>query len=856
MGKAKGKHRLDKYHHLAEEQGYRSRAAYKLLQLDAKFRFLRSSRSVLDLCAAPGGWLQVAVRHVPVGSFVLGVDLFPILPIRGALSIEEDITTQRCCSSIKKLMDENGCRAFDVVLHDGSPNVDGALAQEATSQAALVIDAVKVATEFLAPKGTFVTKVFRSQDYSAILYCLKQLFNKVEVTKPGASRSTSAEIYVVGLRYKAPAKIDPRLLDVKHLFQGAIEPPRVLDVLRGRKQKRHREGYEDGVTTSRKGKKELQAADSTQFIDENDDLNDSEGEETPAASYKEDSPSDIDSDDEQRRNDDQPEELLDQAYEQLVSRKEGSAKQRKRAKNARNKDGGDLLKVLDMRCTGRRTARRPVCTMTGSKSHPQLPQTDVGPVQPQLSQAKMGPSQPQPQDPPQSIGSIEAPSDLSSTKKKTRGPTRCLEVWNMREGQRIPITTNTLGQPVGDNVSKLTNFLGTIARNGEFAPLTFSDWRAVPDESKDDMWGLVTSKFDIDTNIKSWVLMSIGKKWREWKCELKKLHYLPHETDEKRLADLDERVQSDQWKVLIEFWNSEEGKARNKTNTKNRGKQKISHAAGSKSFARIREEERAKRADGEDLTRAEMFILTHTCKDGRPVDEASSVAMSQLNERINQHSEASQSSTTWNDVFSQVMGEDRHGRVRTYGLGPSPSDLRGTTPMLASVAQKRDERYKGLQAEISSLKETVAEMSSLRETLATLMSALTNPNINLATVLGVSANPNQNQPFSSSTSQRSSAKKGKTTTRSSAEDVIEVLLTSVARPGVTVAKGAVLSKDPLIKVGGQELGTDYWEVYVQVAMICQEALIRPYGRYKTIGDVVETSIAWPASLCRVVGRDR
>ncbi|XP_042486091.1 adoMet-dependent rRNA methyltransferase spb1 [Macadamia integrifolia] len=252
MGKVKGKHRLDKFYHLAKEQGYRSRAAFKLLQLEAKFSFLGSAHSVLDLCAAPGGWMQVAVQRVPVGSFVLGIDLFPIKPIRGAISVEEDITTQKCRSTIKKLMGEHGCRAFDLVLHDGSPNVGGAWAQEATSQAALVIDAVRLATAFLAPKGTFVTKVFRSQDYSAVLYCLKQLFGKVEVTKPVASRSSSAEIYVVGINYKAPAKIDPRLLNVGHLFQGAVETPKVVDVLRGTKQKRHRDGYEEGNTTLRK----------------------------------------------------------------------------------------------------------------------------------------------------------------------------------------------------------------------------------------------------------------------------------------------------------------------------------------------------------------------------------------------------------------------------------------------------------------------------------------------------------------------------------------------------------------------------------------------------------------------------
>uniref|UniRef100_A0A1D1YF76 Putative rRNA methyltransferase n=1 Tax=Anthurium amnicola TaxID=1678845 RepID=A0A1D1YF76_9ARAE len=256
MGKAKGKERLDKYYHLAKEQGYRSRAAYKLTQLDDKFRFLHHARAVLDLCAAPGGWLQVAVARAPVRAFVVGVDLFPIRPVRGALSLVEDITTPRCRAAVKRAMADahggGGCPAFDLVLHDGSPNVGGAWAQEATAQSALVVDALKLATEFLAPKGTFVTKVFRSQDYSAVLYCVKQLFEKVEVTKPVASRSASAEIYVVGLRYKAPGKIDPRLLDVKHLFQGAIVPPKVVDVLGRSKQKRNREGYEDGNTTLRK----------------------------------------------------------------------------------------------------------------------------------------------------------------------------------------------------------------------------------------------------------------------------------------------------------------------------------------------------------------------------------------------------------------------------------------------------------------------------------------------------------------------------------------------------------------------------------------------------------------------------
>uniref|UniRef100_A0A0E0L5V1 Putative rRNA methyltransferase n=1 Tax=Oryza punctata TaxID=4537 RepID=A0A0E0L5V1_ORYPU len=245
MGKTKGKQRQDKFYHLAKEQGYRSRAAFKLLQLDARFRFLPTARAVLDLCAAPGGWVQVAVNHAPVGAFVVGVDLVPIRPIRGAHSLTEDITTTKCRAAVRRLMDSNGVAAFDVVLHDGSPNVGGAWAQEATAQSSLVIDAVRLATMFLAPKGAFITKVFRSQDYNAIMYCLKQLFEKVEVTKPTASRSTSAEIYIICLRYKAPAKIQPELLDIKHLFS-------VRDPLKPDRQKRNRDGYEEGNTTLRK----------------------------------------------------------------------------------------------------------------------------------------------------------------------------------------------------------------------------------------------------------------------------------------------------------------------------------------------------------------------------------------------------------------------------------------------------------------------------------------------------------------------------------------------------------------------------------------------------------------------------
>mmetsp|Transcript_22326 Transcript_22326/g.72417 ORF Transcript_22326/g.72417 Transcript_22326/m.72417 type:complete len:960 (-) Transcript_22326:468-3347(-) len=242
-----GKQRLDRFYHLAKEQGFRSRAAFKLVQLNRKYGFLEKATACLDLCAAPGGWLQVAAKYMPSGSTIIGVDLVPIRAIRGCITLAEDITTDRCKAQIKRAADQ--VQSFDVVLHDGAPNVGGAWAMESYSQAALALDSLRLACHFLTPKGTFVTKVFRSQDYHALMYAMNQLFAKVEATKPAASRSESAEIFVVCQGYKAPSKIDPRLLDPAHLF-GEIKAEgssKMVDVLdpKALKQKRNRDGYSD-----------------------------------------------------------------------------------------------------------------------------------------------------------------------------------------------------------------------------------------------------------------------------------------------------------------------------------------------------------------------------------------------------------------------------------------------------------------------------------------------------------------------------------------------------------------------------------------------------------------------------------
>lgn len=255
MGKAQKKHgkgRLDHYYRLAKEKGYRARSSFKIIQINQKFgNFLSKSKVVIDLCAAPGSWCQVASSVCPVNALIIGVDLAPIKPLPNVITFQSDITTEHCRSQLRGHLKT---WKADSVLHDGAPNVGMAWTQDAFTQSELVLQSLRLAVEFLNKGGTFVTKVFRSKDYNKLMWIFQQLFDKTEATKPPSSRNVSAEIFVVCQGFKAPKKLDPRLLDSKYVFEELADPSPNFEakVFNPDKKKRHRDGYEEGDYTQHK----------------------------------------------------------------------------------------------------------------------------------------------------------------------------------------------------------------------------------------------------------------------------------------------------------------------------------------------------------------------------------------------------------------------------------------------------------------------------------------------------------------------------------------------------------------------------------------------------------------------------
>ncbi|WP_138435687.1 23S rRNA (uridine(2552)-2'-O)-methyltransferase RlmE [Marinobacter shengliensis] len=183
----------------AQQDGYRSRASYKLLEINEKDRLIQPTNLVVDLGSAPGGWSQVAAKLVGHKGRVVASDILPMDAIAGVEFIQGDFTEQAVFDQIMAILD--GARA-DVVISDMAPNISGVNAADQAASMYLVELALDMACQILKPKGSFVAKVFHGEGYDDYVKAMREVFAKVVVRKPDSSRARSREVYLVGKGFK------------------------------------------------------------------------------------------------------------------------------------------------------------------------------------------------------------------------------------------------------------------------------------------------------------------------------------------------------------------------------------------------------------------------------------------------------------------------------------------------------------------------------------------------------------------------------------------------------------------------------------------------------------------------------
>ena len=194
----------DYYYKKAKEEKYRSRAAYKLFQTVEKYNFIKSGNIVVDLGAAPGGWVQAARKIVGTRGFVLGVDLKPIEPFpqNNVRTIIGDISEQETVKEILNMLPKKA----DAVISDASPNISGIWEVDHARQIDLSHQSLLIALETLRPFGNFFVKVFQGDMLDNFIKEMKTHFQTVKVIKPKASRAKSSEIFILGMHLKKAAE--------------------------------------------------------------------------------------------------------------------------------------------------------------------------------------------------------------------------------------------------------------------------------------------------------------------------------------------------------------------------------------------------------------------------------------------------------------------------------------------------------------------------------------------------------------------------------------------------------------------------------------------------------------------------
>lgn len=192
-------HLNDPYVKLAQKEGYRARAAYKLIEIDDKDRLIKPGMVVVDLGSTPGSWSQVAVQRIKGHGRVVALDILPMVGVPGVDFIQGDFREDEVLAALEEMLDG---QKIDLVISDMAPNISGMSSVDQPNAAYLTELAVDFSLKWLKPEGNFLVKVFMGTGFEEVMQIMRDSFEKVVTRKPKASRDRSTEVYLLGLKRK------------------------------------------------------------------------------------------------------------------------------------------------------------------------------------------------------------------------------------------------------------------------------------------------------------------------------------------------------------------------------------------------------------------------------------------------------------------------------------------------------------------------------------------------------------------------------------------------------------------------------------------------------------------------------
>nr|CAD1834841.1 unnamed protein product [Ananas comosus var. bracteatus] len=304
-------------------------------------------------------------------------------------------------------------------------------------------------------------------------------------------------------------------------------------------------------------------------------------------------------------------------------------------------------------------------------------------------------------------------------RERKRGRTTLKEIWEMDESWRIQVRFNKRGQPINKEARLLAGFCGIVARNGQFCPLNYINWRRMPIALKNEALSFVMSKFQFQSKKgRAFVMRSLNKKWKDYKAELKAKHFDRTKPKAEISKNVPPGVVRQQWLSLVDFLYSDVAKKREKLAKESRAKQKYTYTSGSKSFAR--KEKEIEDTTGKVPGLVEMFELTHTKKNGSFISDDAKKLMVDAKDKLANCSGTSESSredviAMENKIYIEVIRKEYGGRVGGLGLIPSESCVCYNSESTEEVQKLREEVQENKKMVSQLQSQLVAVMEFIRQ---------------------------------------------------------------------------------------------------------------------------------------------